>query len=125
MSINEKSSTIGKYVRPIFWALSFSGSLWLIFEFFSKLFLGKLPTWGWGLGDIFLLFLSFLLVFVIFIVSFYRVTHPYINKEEYDSSNENWTAFLFIVIFLSLVQWLPHYFFGVGLLDIIFPGMFN
>lgn len=123
MNIYKKSVTIGKYIRPIFWSLSFAGSLWLIFEFFSKLFLDKLPAWG--LKYIFLDIFCILLIVVIFIVSLYRITHPYVSKEEYDSSNEGWTVFLFIVIFLGLVQWLPHYFFGIGLLDIIFPNMFS
>ena len=35
MNMYKKSAIIGKYVRPIFWSLSFSSSLWFIFEFFS------------------------------------------------------------------------------------------
>ncbi len=112
-----KIEKVGKYFRPIFWSyftVFFSVSLIKILR--EAIFIS--PTWkviGWFFG---LFLILFSLVATIF--GIYRITHPYIGKEDYDSGDEGWgVAAYFLLLFLII--YLPlKYYFGIDILEYIF-----
>ena len=114
---------IGKHSRPIFWALSLSTCVWAISKFFHKLFLGQLVI-KWISRDGFLLTLSLLMILVVFLISLYRVTNPYISKEGYDPIDEAWGVGIFIAVILILIHLLG-YFFHFNLLGHIFNANYE
>ncbi|MDO8658998.1 MAG: hypothetical protein Q7K54_00180 [Candidatus Parcubacteria bacterium] len=117
MKIVNLMRKIGKYGRPIFWSLSFSSSLWLVSKFFYKLFFGQLASWGFKNNFFFIL--SVLMILAILFLSLYRITHPYISKEDYDSVDDAWGMGIFVLIIFVILQIFLEYLFNFNLYHFI------
>lgn len=120
----ETMQKIGRYGRPIFWAGLMSLSFAALVKFFKDLFNQEwretlFTNFSTGVFSIFI----WLVLIVVFIISIYKVTHPYVNKDEYDSSNEAWAVGIMILGPLVLAQVLLQQFFDFNLVNFIFPSV--
>ncbi len=91
-----KIEKIGKYFRPIFWAYLMTFSFLGLIKFIETLFL---PEWYEVRQTTGIFLTIFLILFLVtfLVISIYKVTHPYISKNDHDENDVDWGLASFIL----------------------------
>jgi uncharacterized membrane protein YhaH (DUF805 family) len=114
-------SKIGKYGRPIFWAGSMSYLSYIFYKIIGDFFIpgGQefLVSVYNDVGDILVGVFTTLVLIILLAVSVYKVTHPYISKNGYDESDEQWAVGICIFASIIILHILLIYLFDFDLLD--------
>lgn len=111
---------IGKYFRPIFWSFLMVFSFLGLLKFFESLFL---PDLRHAIGFFFGTFIALLLI-IVFILAIYKVTHPYISKNDYDERDGNWGVAVYLLTPFIVIHILLKLFFGFDFIGFIFYFLF-
>ncbi len=107
---------IGKYGRPVFWSYLMVISSYFIIIFTKRNIFDGL----FELKYIFVDILTYTLLLMVFIFSFYNVTHPYINKDSNDENDSHWATGLCILMPIIIIELLLIRFFNFDLIGYIF-----
>ena len=118
--IQKNTPKIGKYGRPIFWAyvmvFLFQSLIKIIGDFFTQNGRDFIISVFDSVGDVLAGTLLVLLPSSIFFaISIYRVTHPYISRDEHDDRDINWGMGLIFIFLFTILHFLLLYLFDYDL----------